>query len=350
MADLISIPGIGKVSLELLDAAGFYDVESLADAKAEDLTTELARANAVLKICKRAPELAKIEKWIENAREIVGVDDDPEDETPLAVNYENSPEVASMLSTASFAIPLPARIMVENQLAVSDIPPAILLNRYSGDLEVRTEKRLPSERHSKPVASSGYVQIADAGGTRPEFDASKVRSISDMAEPLVRMAAVKVSPSNDRLALLRAPRSATNKGRSPESHWYIRGVLHSHPVSVYVGAFVTVLLLVTVPVALVSAGLLLLSAEQPEEFSWVPGWLIVFPVVLPLLGISYLIWGLTGACRICGQKLFTHRSHLKNSRAHHIRGLGYIFPLCFQILIFRWFRCTHCGTPVRLKE
>ena len=74
------------------------------------------------------------------------------------------------------------------------------------------------------------------------------------------------------------------------------------------------------------------------------------PVLLPLFGIAWMLWGLNGACRICGQKLFVHRSHLKNSKAHHIRFLGYVLPLCCQILVFRWFRCTHCGTPVRLKE
>jgi hypothetical protein len=57
-----------------------------------------------------------------------------------------------------------------------------------------------------------------------------------------------------------------------------------------------------------------------------------------------------GSCRICGQKLFAHRTHLKNSRAHHVPGLGYILPLCVQVILFRWFRCSHCGTPIRLKE
>ena len=59
---------------------------------------------------------------------------------------------------------------------------------------------------------------------------------------------------------------------------------------------------------------------------------------------------ISGSCLICWQKLFIHRSHLKNAKAHHLPVLGYILPLCFHLLVFRWFRCTHCGTPVRLKE
>jgi hypothetical protein len=127
-------------------------------------------------------------------------------------------------------------------------------------------------------------------------------------------------------------------------------VLHSHPVSVYIGALVTLVLMIMVPLSVISAALLFLSGEMPERFGWVPGWMLVIPVALPLFGIAYMIWGLSGSCRICGQRLFTHKSHLKNIKAHHVPGLGYVMPLCFQILIFRWFRCTHCGTPVRLKE
>lgn len=350
MAELLSIPGIGKSSLELLEAAGFNNAEALAKAGADDLARELERANSILKISKRPPNKASVEKWIASAREIAGVASEPEKPSLMPVDYEKTAQVASMLAHAPLAIPLPARLLVENQLGVSDIPAGILLNRYSGDLDVRIEERLPKNRQPKPALSSSYVQISDNTTQKLEIDTSRVRTMDDMSEPLVRMAAVKTSPSNDRVALLRAPRSETNKGRSPNSRWYIRGVLHSHPVGIYLGALVTLILMVMVPAAVISTALLMLSDMKPETFSWVPRWLLVFPALLPLLGIFYLLWGINGSCRICGQKLFTHRSHLKNAKAHHVRGLGYVMPLCFQILIFRWFRCTHCGTPVRLKE
>jgi hypothetical protein len=350
MADLLSIPGLGKTSLELLEAAGFHDVEALSKVGADDLARELERANSILGISKRAPGQAVVAKWIAAARERAGLKEEAAGPSLVPVDYEKTPQVVSMLAAAPFAIPLPARLLVENQLGVSDIPAGILLNRYSGDLDVRVDERLPKNRQPKPVASSNYVQLADSSPQRLEIDTSRIRSINDLDEALPRMAAVKTSPSNDRVALIRAPRSDTNKGRSPDSRWYIRGVLHSHPVSIYVGALVTLLVLVMVPVSIISALLLLASAEMPGPFAWVPPWLLWFPATLPLFGISWVIWGLHGSCRICGQKLFVHRSHRKNAKAHHVRGLGYIIPLCFQILLFRWFRCTHCGTPVRLKE
>jgi hypothetical protein len=192
--------------------------------------------------------------------------------------------------------------------------------------------------------------MSDSPGQRLDIDVSKVRSIDEVSGlPQVRQSK-PLTQQNERLALLRAPRESTNKGRSPSSRWYIRGVLHSHPGSILIGAVVTLCLLIMTPASIISAAFLFLSGEVPQTFGWVPGWLLWIPVSLPFFGFAYLIWGLGGSCRICGQKLFVSRGHLKNSKAHHIPVLGYIVPLCFQILVFRWFRCTHCGTPVRLKE
>jgi hypothetical protein len=355
MSDLLRISGIGKATSELLEAAGFLDATSVARAGVDELLRELERANSILKISKRLPGRVVVGKWIDSARELTVGQAAATGEGPapmvMPVNYEASPQVADMLASAPFAIPLPARLLVENQLAVSDIPAAILLNRYSGDLDVRVEERLPRQRQPKAAAGIGnFVKVSDPVNARVELDTSKFRTMDEIGEALPRMAAPKTTPASDRVALLRAPRTSTNKGRDPKSRFYIRGVLHSHPLSIMVGAVVTLLLMVMIPLSVVSAGLLLLSAEVPGRFSWVPGWLLVIPVLLPLFGIAYLIWGTTGSCRICGQKLFSKRAHLKNPRAHHVPGLGYIVPLCFHILAFRWFRCTHCGTPVRLKE
>jgi hypothetical protein len=78
--------------------------------------------------------------------------------------------------------------------------------------------------------------------------------------------------------------------------------------------------------------------------------LIALPIALPILGLFYAVLANNSSCRVCCQKLFIPKPHLKNSRAHHVKVLGYILPLCAHIILFRWFRCTHCGTPIRLKE
>lgn len=348
MTNLSSIPGIGKAALELLEAAGFVDAESLAKAGVDQLAKELDRANKVLQIAKRAPARGNVEKWIASARELTGVvvEDAP---VTLAVNHEISPRMLAMLSTAPLAIPLPGRLLVERQLAVADIPPAILLNRHSGDLDIKVEERVPAPKHGRPSAPSNNVRLAETSGTRMEIDSSRIKSTDSLAGGTVRTFTSK-NPDNERVALIRGPRVETNQGLDPSSRRYVRGVLHSHPFSIGIGALATLILVTWLPTGIVSAGLLLLSAQVPAYFSWVPKWLLVFPLGLPVFGLAYLIWGVHGGCRICGQRMFVPRMCLKNTKAHHIRGLGHIVPVSLHILLFKWFRCTYCGTPVRLKK
>jgi Domain of unknown function (DUF4332) len=343
MTQLSQIPGIGKSSLELLEAAGFSDVEALAKAGVEELAQELDRANTILQIAKRAPARANVQKWIDSARNLTGAVAVAVEEVKMPVDHEKTPEVAAMLEQAPFAIPLPARVLREQQLAVGDIPAAILLNRYSGDLEVKVDDRGSALKDGRPAPGS-------SNGARLEIDVSRIKSVATLAGPAPRTRAASTSKNDDRVALIRTPRVETNKGRNPQSRLYIRGVLHSHPISLGLGAFLTLVLAVMLPVGIISAGLLFLSGEVPQYFNWVPKWLLAFPASLPVVGIAWLIWGMHGSCRICGQKLFVPKMCLKNTKAHHIPGLGNIIPVCVHILLFKWFRCTYCGTPVRLKK
>ena len=374
MTDFTSLEGLDKSSRELLEAAGFFDVETLARADVEDLAVELQRANRILKLARHTPTAASIGEWIAAARRIVGVEDEPVVEQPelpaqaMPVNYELNPAVMEMLASAPVAIPLPASYLVENQLAVADIPPAILLNRYSGDLEIRASDRAtprePSARvmPRSPVGSaprsqqSAYVQLGESGQQRLEIDTTRLRSIADLEKVGQHMAVSKSVPSTDgsreseRIALIRAPLEATNRGRDPRSRRYVRGVLHTHPVSMTLAAVITLLLALLLPLAMVASSFLLLAVLLPEKFAWVSPWLLALPCGLPILGGLYFIFGMNGRCRICTQRVFFHRGCLKNSKAHTIWGLGHIIPLSLHILLFRWFRCTYCGTPVRLKK
>ncbi len=392
MSDFSGIPDIQNSSVELLEVAGFFDVESLAQARADELSQELQRANRILKIAENTPSEQSIAAWITRARELTGTSGPPDDRfashddlpavagrsssaagsvtapvrSGVPVDHERNGQVAALLAKAPCAIPLPAVHFVKNKLAVADIPPAILLNRYAGDLDIRVDERVPGPMPGpkpKPFAV-GYVQVADSSVSRLEIDTSRMKTTDDFVNIPRRPASVAAGtpakapvpapaanpPEEDRVALIRAPRESTNRGVNPDSRRYIRGVLHSHPHSLAFGAFITLILMFVVPVAIVSGVLLLLSDQLPEKFGWVPTWLLAFPMAMPLLGLAYLIWGVGGSCRICGQRLFIRRACLKNTKAHHVPGLGYIIPVCCHILLFRWFRCTYCGTPVRLKK
>ena len=53
MSDLLNIEGIGSQEVELLQATGWTDVQSVARADVDVLTRELAAANTMLKIVPR---------------------------------------------------------------------------------------------------------------------------------------------------------------------------------------------------------------------------------------------------------------------------------------------------------
>lgn len=260
------------------------------------------------------------------------------------------------MAGAPFALPLPDQLLMEKQLVVTEIPPLILISEAAAaadaDADAKTEEGLFSSPQPRRALASQYVHLAENGKSaqRSEIDTSKIRSTDKVEKPRRKSGNAKSLAPDARVALICGPREATNQGRDPESRWYIRGVLHSHPITVFCGAWATLLVMIALPISLVAGALLLLSTELPDYFVWVPGWLLAVPIALPPLGLLYLIFGFNGNCRVCGQKLFVHRSHIKHPKAHRVRGLGYIFPLCIQVIIFSWFRCTHCGTSIRLKE
>jgi Domain of unknown function (DUF4332) len=390
MSPLSRIPGLGQSTLELLEAAGFQSAEAVALAEPSALLRELQMANRVLRIAEGAPSLGDVEGLIRAARAASGNEPNatqpgPSASSSVPIDHERNPEVQRMLAAAPFAIPLPSRVLRDRGVSVGDIPAGILLNRYAGDLDVRApvtrpapavlpapvvqetpvRSILPASNQAPeapprtavaPQPSLTVVQLAENTSAKQGLDLKKVRTFEEavadsfkIAEP-EQEAPARPAPANDRVSLLRTPREETNRGRDPKSRRYIRGVLHSQPVKIYLGALVTLPALLLFPLALLAAALLLASVLFPTWFSWVPGWTIVLPLALPVFGLLWMTTALGGICRVCGQKLFVHRSHLKNPRAHQIRFLGYVLPLCIHILLFRWFRCSHCGTPIRLKE
>jgi hypothetical protein len=72
-------------------------------------------------------------------------------------------------------------------------------------------------------------------------------------------------------------------------------------------------------------------------------------LVLAVLGCMQLHFVGRARCRICSCNLFYSKNCLKNRKAHHIPGLGYVASLSLHLLIFGWFRCMYCGTAIRLR-
>ncbi len=362
MTKLSSIAPIDSTSLELLEAAGFYEIAAIAKSSVDGLTAELEKAHSVLRIGDRPPSGESIEQWIGIARDMVGYKEDSTpalgvvaSEEPAA--YELSPKELQMLGKAPFAIPLHAQLLVSQKVAVAEIPVGNLFAEHRGEVEYRgsgeplgEESTTFSKIMTRSMESSVSVAVLDSSGPRSGLDKSKLRSTDEMIGAVPRQSLGPVTLESPRTTLIRAPLKETNAGRTTKSNFYIRGVLHDRPWSMAMGAIFSLLIAVLIPLAVISAALLLLSQEVPEKFAWVPEWILVFPACLPVIGIFYLIMGTRCGCRICGQRLFLPKMCLKSSKAHHVIGLGYIIPTAVFMLIFRWFRCIYCGTPVRLKK
>lgn len=337
------IEGIDEDSLALLEAAGFQHASSLARISPIALHRELSRANELLRIASAVPDVSRLRELIDAAQKITGINDTPVAEPELQ-EVAASKKADQLLEIAPVAVPLPARMMVENKLGVADVPEALALDNIACYLGA--DRMI----ESSPVKSlSGNVLLAENSNSKLKIDASLVRSIEEFADPTAPPFAPPMD-GDDYHKLLRSPRKESNEGLDPSSRRYLRGLLHKNPVRIYFGALVALLMLLSIPTAASSAFLLLASTHLPKFFSWVPSWIIVFPLLLPIIAMFYAVFGNICSCRVCCQKLFVPKSHLKSPRAHHVSLLGYIFPLCVHILLFRWFRCTHCGTPIRLKE
>lgn len=353
MTHLSDIPGIPDGSLQLLKAVGISSAEELAAQNSDRLVAELQRANDILSSDQQAPDRATVIIWITAAMELSGHEPAPEaphlESTP-PINDGDSADLTEMLSQAPCAIPLPGTILIEKGLRVSDVLIGLPINSYSDTPDVhidapsKPKAQVPSRR---PI---NYVEFAPKEPMRRDFDMASAKPISPSPNSNKRVPASKSGHEKDRVALIRAPSEETNRGKNPESRKFIRGVLHTSPWGLRLGAAFTLLLLINTPLAIISAFLLLAYREKPEKFVWVGEWILIFPIFLPITGLGYLLWGMTGKCRICTQKLFVHNRALNHIKAHHVLGIGYIVPLALHLLTFNWFRCSSCGTPVRLKK
>ncbi len=365
MPSLSEIPDIDHASLDLIEAAGFLNTDMLAKAKSDELLSELTQANKILKITKETPSQAQIASWINHARSLSTFDGKFEREE-ISAQTISSQEMATddrraIIERAPLAIPMSTRLLAENDIPVGEIPIAIFLDECPDGITVRskpaTNQKLtatPSPvpaavvEQSQPSEATSYVQLGGNHSNRLQIDKERVKPIDALAGPAPSRSTLNAQ--NERVALLRTPRVETNRGISPESRRFVRGVLHTHPMRLALAAMVTLTTFLLFPIS-VFAGILFICARlSPIQFGWVPDQVLVFPLLLPIAAAVYLMMGYKGSCRICGQRLFFPRKCLKNSKAHHISGLGYIIPVCLHMLLFKWFRCTYCATPVRLKE
>lgn len=347
---------------QLLEVAGYTDVASIAAADVDTLRQKLVPANEETKIYQKLPSISSMMLWIEQARELINASDDtengPDDEetTSDIVNFELDPDVQEMIAMAPLALPIPGKSLAEKKVPVSEIPEGILLTAASGDVSIRVSTKSSQKTQEGPIVKTpvnhgSYVNSISFGLKKEEVDRSRIRSIQEFMDPEQQPNIEEQrARAEERMRLLRAALPETNEGIDPSSRRYIRGVLHSNPYQVWFGAMFTLAAQILIPMGILAALALLLKDNDVSLFRWVPSWFLAFPLGVFVSVVMYLLVSYQSSCRICGQKCFVPRNCLKNRKAHHIPLLGYVFSVALHIILFRWFRCTFCGTPVRLKE
>lgn len=365
---------IPEKAIRLLEAIDHADLAVLEKANAVALRKLLVEANHTHKLYKKHPSLKQIESWIRAAKAQPrpaaaeeNKDDreeqaapDPESQTDdeaAIVNFENDPDVLDMIALSPLAIPLPGKTLAEMQVPVQEIPLAVLLTAARGDVSIRASTKAPEKRQDKtviktPVSSAGYVNTISFGQKREEVNLQRIRSTDEFTDPRAQqeMREEQKNIHEERLRLMRTALPETNVGVSPESRRYIRGVLHTNPKQLWWGALITIACHGLIPFGILAAFALLLEDNGVQSFQWVPSWFLAFPLGVFFFGLLFFIISYHASCRICGQKCFMPKKCLKSSKAHRLPILGYVLSAALHMLIFRWFRCSFCGTPVRIKR
>ncbi|MGJ8695106.1 MAG: DUF4332 domain-containing protein [Verrucomicrobiaceae bacterium] len=317
---LDEVPGLGKLSCELLEAVGVESIHQLAESDADGLYLELAKANQILSIRKSNPSTSEILKWIETAREITGYD--PEDHVTKLDVSEALPDELMV------AIPVPGKSLAGQGIKVGDVP---IMETGLPEAKVKASPA------PKPKREKEFEENTPPEGLIPE---PKKPSKSKPLEVEIPKAQVEPLPSKPR-DIRTSVSPGLNAGKKEHSRSYIRGVLHPQVAKVKFGAVISILVLILIPATLVAGGMIVATNNL---------WWFAIPAALVFFGLLYLMFAVPVKCRICGQPAFWPKACRRHVKAHHIPLIGYILPTSVHMIVFKWFRCIYCGTSVRLKE
>lgn len=317
--DLSNISGLGNLSNELLETVGVNNLDALSRGNADDLLVELTKANRILQIRKNAPTTAELRKWIDEAREITGYDSESE-----IVKLENMvPELDEVL----VAIAVPGKNLMGQGIKVIDVPIIEILERPK--VGVVSERKAKAKIEAPQVIEKDLaIKTVMSAAAKKPLDMSQKKEVEPLQSRKERDIRTRTS-------------AGLNEGKKEHSRRYIRGVLYPQPAKLRIASLVAILFFFSLLTGIVGAMIIVLTKDI---------WWVVAPAVTLILGLLYLMVASKIKCRICGQPLYIPKGCRRHVKAHHIPLIGYILPMSLQMLIFHWFRCSYCGTSVRLKE
>ena len=352
--DLSHVKDLDSSFVELLEAVGIAGANELASCEPARLHQEMVDANGHLGLCPQVPSNELVFQWVKNACALLG--------KPTPVLRSAPSAAAPVVATANSKVEVLDALKVDKEafidlsISVEEVPE---MTDFV-DVEALQQQQLaPSREVESPVARIDPKPQVVATSDEARVDVSptpRYDKANPMSGPLLRTDSGEEELSDRKVKPLVAKREFDertmasenlNEGRRMHSRSFIRGVLHNQPWKVRIGAFYSLTTLLFVPLSF--ASLILIALKIPiGPFSYL--WWAVIPLVLLILGFLYLVVARPMKCRICGQPLFAAKRCGRHKKAHRLLFLGYIFPLSLHLLIFHWFRCSYCGTSVRLKK
>lgn len=374
MPKINTISSIPAKAVELLEAVGYLEVSDLRGADLDDLIQELKKANEILEIMASADlSAATIGQWRQWAMGEQGnsygakaqVDDpsalqseDAKKSKPVKkkqaagnqqkgtsvekkapkrelVNFEKDENMMQMLALSPVAEPLDAMLLAEEEIPLDDVADGVLLNQCDASAKINIMTTLGR--------ADSLLRQDEA--SRTKLNASRIRNFDDLDSSVQYVKPLDRGPLKD--AVVSSP--DLNEGVSPKSLKFIKGVFHTDAVSVRRAALTSLIFSAVLVVNIISLlGLFLFRTRL--EAGYVLTWVVSLLFVLVVSALSYFYYANKARCIVCRQPPLMPKKCIKHKKAHHVKGAGYILPTALQLLRYKWFYCTYCGTAIRLKK
>lgn len=368
MAEFSDIKDLHPDALTLLESSDFLDTDDLNNRHISIITRALDKTNKNIHSYNTTITDDIVLEWLKPMIEQDGVKiftsqliDDQD-----LVTYED-------LTTSAFCVPVSDLFAKEHRINVKTLPKAALKftseENLSDALMPRSLKRNKSldnqlsldDEVPIPAPSSASASVA-AKSNKPETPAAaatttqepiptaanaaqaskkKLRHMSDLQNEKPKRASD--SDSSARHDIRRSALAETNEGVPVHSRRFVRGVLSNFPKGTFYGALSLLFLQLSILVATVCIILLILSPEKYAYCKWLA-------LLCPLALVLYVLVAPRASCPVCRQKQFLPKNCKKHGNAHFSAPLGYMTPTALHTIIFKWFRCIYCGTPIRIKK
>lgn len=217
----------------------------------------------------------------------------------------------------------------ESQEESAELPEAIPVER-------ETLRKVQVDMLDLPEAK--VIEVAlESAAEEEEEEYEEEQDEEDVEEEISSSSSSRGGSKLNRKAL-----DSTNRGKHPSSRRFVRGILHPHPKKVALASFLAILVRVVALGCLVLLGLFLMD--------WVELWTAWFFLALPVTAFFYFVMAHQARCRVCGVKEFLPSGSLKHKRTHRFLFFGPIISTALHLLLFKWFRCMFCGTPIRIRK